>query len=93
MAGIFDKFFAEDTREVEAAQAEAEEYAQIAEFCRTLYYTKLIAHLEGEALKTIPLGDTMLQSAARANAYKEVREWLLANQRRAQRYYEALAGE
>ena len=71
----FKKFFENDEEEPGTDLTECRE---VLEFARTLYYPKLIAYLEREADAQLVIRDnvSMIQSAARINAFKEVKAHL-----------------
>ena len=79
MPSIFDRFF--KTEEDDEIPAEARQKCEVVlEFARSGYYRKLLDWLEGEAMRPVTLseGRDMVISAARQNAFLEVRRHILS---------------
>ena len=75
MTNPFRRFF-EETEEVSAA--DLTDCHEVIEFGKTVYYNKFMEYLERGADEPLKIGDpmTMIQSAARVNAFKEIKAHL-----------------
>jgi hypothetical protein len=84
----FRRFFVVDNDTVAPTPEPSEELAvchEALEFARTTYYTKFMAYLESVIDAPFPISDqvTMIASAARVNAFKEVKRHLKGQVERA----------
>ncbi|MDH3307413.1 MAG: hypothetical protein OEO77_07865 [Acidimicrobiia bacterium] len=81
-SNIFDRFFYRNDAE------EADEYLHDAlEFSKIAYFKRLVLWIETEAMRPVRIdqGKDMVVSAARQNAFLEVREKILTEVKMAQR--------